>query len=149
MKPSDSKGFRLLLASLFALACFGVGYIVPHNPVALAQSPNPGPSLDNVPGGVGGKGMALITNGQTLETINQGKGWPCQTHQKCTLDFQFRMTAHGSAPPPAYGCAGQHKNCLTFTGDNFMIQSEDRTGIHPSAGSFEQVNIAGRLQLFK
>jgi hypothetical protein len=149
MKSSNSNAGRLLLGSLFALACFGVGYLAPHPRVAIAQTPNPTPSLDNVPGGIGGHGHALITNAAAMQVSGTRAGWPCATHQKCTMDFQFRMTAANSSTPTPFSCKGQHKNCLSFTGQDFMIQDQDRTGTHPSAGTYEDVNIAGRIQLFK
>jgi len=70
MKSSDTRLPRLLTASAFALLCFCVGYLAPHQRAALAQTPHPMSSVwdDDVPGGGHANGGALVTNAMGTQT---------------------------------------------------------------------------------
>lgn len=152
MKTKGSNVPRVLLVALCALVCFGLGYLAPHDPEALAQSPTPAPSVpfDNVPGGVGGHGNALITGASTRPIAGVTVGaWPCMQHDTCKLDFEFRLEPPPGVPAP-YTCPRLRNHCITFTGTDFLVDSKDHNGQHhPDGGPYTLANVAGILQLVK
>ena len=152
MKLSASTMPRVLLASFFALASFGLGYVAPHRQ-ALAQSPSPRPSMpfDNVPGGVGGHGHALITGASSRLVGNmKSNEWPCVKDDTCTLDVQLKYEPPPTTPSP-YSCPRAMPNhCLTFTGKGWQVYSNDLSGRrHPGPGLSATANVAGMIQFTK
>jgi hypothetical protein len=152
MKTNGPNVPSVLLVALCALVCFGLGYLAPHNGEALAQSPAPTPSVgfDNVPGGVGGHGHALITAASTRLIAGTTVGaWPCMQHDTCQLDFEFRFEPPPRVPAP-YTCPRLHNHCITFTGKDFLVDSRDQNGTHhPDSGPYTKANVAGIIQLVK
>lgn len=153
MKSNSSNVPRVLFAGLFALVCFTLGYLAPHSQEAFAQTPAPASSVpfDNVPGGVGGHGHALITNASTRSIAGTTVGaWPCVQHDTCKLDFEFQFQPPPGAPAP-YTCpSGLRNHCITFTGKNFLVDSQDRSGKHhPDGGPYTKANVAGIIQLVR
>jgi hypothetical protein len=142
---------RLLTALAFALLCFCVGYLTPHRHAALAQSPEPRASVDDVPGGGHGHGVAFVTGTVATKSamlIAQQGGWACaksnQNHH-CNVSFRFRVTPQGSAAPKPYVCP-REPTCFSFMSSDFQYQRED-----PSTGdvteTHDHVQITGMFQL--
>ncbi len=156
MKPNASNGPRALFTLVFASACFGLGYAVPHGAAALAQGPSPTPTpilTDSVPGGFNVLGPATISNIAVTQVADStAKDWaPCLKGKTCTLEFRFKTVAVSATVPATYTCP-PNGSCLSFTG-KLGVHSMDEDGTnHPPQGStetFEPRNVAGMVVLTK
>jgi hypothetical protein len=149
MKLSDSKLPRLLAMSVFALLCLCVGYLMPHRPAALAETPCPTASMDDVPGGGHGNGNAMVTEATatTSAKLAAGKsGWPCAKGKQCAVSFRFRVTPKGSVAPTPFTCPRDPRNCFTFTSPDYTYSVEDYQTGKPIE-TVTHVQMAGVFQL--
>ena len=149
MKLSDTKLPRLLTASAFALLCFCLGYLAPHQRAALAQTPYPTSSIgyDDVPGGGHGNGGAIVTNAMATQSalLTASKsGWACAKSSHCAVSLDFRTARKTGAAPKPFTCPIL-TNCFSFTGNGFTYVKENPSGqpIETVSG----VQIAGMFQL--
>ncbi len=149
MRPYASRLPRALFIAIFGLVCFGAGYIVPHGMQALAQTPNPTPSLfhDNVPGQWLSYGPITV-NEASLPMGVTGQHWPCAKGEKqCSVTINFKIGLNSA--PAAISCPKSHEYCLTFASSAYNVQVQDHNGMmHPSSG-FEKVYAAGLIQFTK
>jgi len=119
MKANRLKGTRIVVASLFALVCFGVGYITPHRQVALAQASSPHRIMgDSVPGGFHALGQVTLS---TAQAPNGVTNWsPCAVvGGTCTVEVYF-LTAPTASPTPQPSPCPSGDSCIQFTGTNTM-----------------------------
>jgi hypothetical protein len=136
---------RLLPSALIALAFFTLGYLVPHQQTALAQSPSPTPSVyfDNVPGGVGGHGAAEITQATTTLVNNHSvSAWPCRKDYRCSITLDFRFVQPGGMPGPV-SCPSNETHCMIFSGDDWTVYTEDAAGAQDTPVSASVAGVIG------
>ena len=149
-----SKAFinpRSLLAFLFALTCFGIGYLAPHRYVAFAQtsSPSPTPSIktDSVPIGFHVHGQVQIVEAASFKangTATKSKWKPCSPGKTCTVEFQFQ-TADASTIVSPSPCPTKI-SCLSFTstGGQPQVDATEWDGKHRGP---EPRDVAGTIIL--
>jgi hypothetical protein len=141
MKIDKEKALRLLIASLFGVACFGLGYLAPHARAAIAATPSPHPMFtDGTPGGFG-HGLVTVQSASVPPGASKA-GWPCLKTDKCTFAFQFDASETGQPDVPT--CPKPHQSCLQFTGQNYAFESHGPTSYGPKS-----VYISGSLQFYK
>jgi hypothetical protein len=162
MRSSDWNLPRLLTLSALALLCFCVGYLAPHRSVALAQTPSPRASVDDVPGGGGLHGAVRVTNAMgtgSAELKAAKSGWACSPKSQCFVSIRFRVTQSGASPPATFTCPRSLGTCFTFesftpnptggtkpTGTGFDYAQEYPDGGNPTP-KYSNVQITGMLQL--
>jgi hypothetical protein len=151
MKPTVFNGPRSLLAFLFALTCFGVGYLAPHRYVAFAQASSPMPTqtikTDSVPIGFHVHGQVQIieaasfkANGETTKS----KWKPCTAGKTCTVEFRFQ-TADASTSVAPTSCPAK-VSCLSFTTTQGKVQVDADEWNNEHRGP-EARNVAGTIIL--
>lgn len=141
MKNDNKKALRILIASLFGLACFGLGYLAPHARAAIAATSSPHPIFtDGTPGGFGHGLVTVQSASSGLSTTKAA--WPCIKSDKCTFAFQFDTSE--TSQPGVPTCPRAHQSCLQFTGQNYAFETHGPTSYGP-----KPVYISGSLQFYK
>ena len=76
MQFEKSNIRRVPIASLLALVCFGLSYLAPHPPAAIAATPSPHPMFSE--GNPGGFGHGLVTiRSASTAGLTAPASWPC------------------------------------------------------------------------
>jgi hypothetical protein len=132
---------RVFLTLVFAFACFGAGYLVPHSHPAVASTPDPLTS-DGTPGGFG-QGLVSISSATSPGLMASNAAWPCHKGNKCNFQFDFVGSEHSQPEPPA--CESPH-HCLQFVSDG---RNFDWTSYDGSKSKSETIYLAGTLQFYK
>jgi hypothetical protein len=126
MKFDGSVVTRILLTSVFAVVCFGGGFLYANR-------------SDGTPGGFG-HGLVVI---QGATPISGGGGWPCgPSDSKCNFAFHFEGSE--DAQPTDVAC--EHKQaCLTFSGTKYLYEMHNGTYQYGE----KPVTINGALEFYK